>query len=163
LETLRTKSGSKLVTVVIDARGLLKSDAASKKSVEDAIRVAEGGISEGQDVLVMTSRELITGEDEAKSLDIGTKVAEALVSFLVSLSTRPRYVIAKGGITSSDMATKGLGMRRATVVGQAAPGVPLWRCDELTAKWPGLPFVVFPGNVGSDDTLYEVVNRWRVE
>ena len=68
----------------------------------------------------------------------------------------------QGGITSSDMATKGLKMKRALIVGQAAPGVPLWRCDEPSAKWPGLPYVVFPGNVGSEQTLYEVVERWRV-
>ena len=73
-----------------------------------------------------------------------------------SLSARQQ-----GGITSSDMATKGLGFKRAMVVGQAAPGVPLWRCDEATSKWTGIPYVVFPGNVGSDETLYEVVDRWR--
>lgn len=60
------------------------------------------------------------------------------------------------------MATKGLKMKRALIVGQAAAGVPLWRCDEPSAKWPGLPYVVFPGNVGSEQTLYEVVERWRV-
>lgn len=89
-------------------------------------------------------------------------IAAALVSFLVRLKTKPRYVIAKGGITSSDMATKGLNMKKATVVGQAAAGVPLWRCDEPTCKHPGLSYVVFPGNVGGEDTLFEVVDRWRV-
>jgi uncharacterized protein YgbK (DUF1537 family) len=52
-------------------------------------------------------------------------------------------------------------MRRALVIGQAAPGVPLWRCDEPSAKWPGLAYVVFPGNVGSEQTLADVVERWR--
>lgn len=60
------------------------------------------------------------------------------------------------------MATKGLKMKKALVVGQAAPGVPLWRCDERAAKWPGLPYVVFPGDVGSESTLLEIVERWRV-
>lgn len=53
-------------------------------------------------------------------------------------------------------------MKRALIVGQAAPGVPLWRCDEPGAKWPGLPYVVFPGNVGGEDGLYQVVERWRL-
>lgn len=65
----------------------------------------------------MTSRDLIVGADEAASLDIGAIVARALVDFLTSLSVKPRYVIAKGGITSSDMATKALRFRRALVVG----------------------------------------------
>jgi len=68
----------------------------------------------------------------------------------------------QGGITSSDAATKGLGMKRAMVVGQAAPGVPLWRCDEPTSRHTGVPYVVFPGNVGGDDTLAELVQRWAL-
>ncbi|KAI0129789.1 hypothetical protein BJ170DRAFT_577805 [Xylariales sp. AK1849] len=162
LEVLRAKSGDRLTSVVIDVRKLLQSDDAARDEMAQAIGIAEREITRGQDVLVMTSRELITGADEAKSLDIGSTVAKALVSFLVNLKTKPRYIIAKGGITSSDMATKGLNFKRAIVVGQAAPGVPLWRCDEPSAKWPSLPYVVFPGNVGSNETLYDVVNGWRV-
>lgn len=162
LEVLRTKSGDNLTSVIIDVRKLLQSDGVSGGEMDHAIEIAEREILRGQDVLLMTSRELITGDDEVKSLDIGSTVAMALVHFLVNLKTKPRYVIAKGGITSSDMATKGLKMKRAMIVGQAAPGVPLWRCDEPAAKWPGLPYVVFPGNVGSNDTLYEVVSGWRV-
>lgn len=163
LDVLRTKGGDKLKSVVIDVRTLLKSEDSARDEMATAVKTAEEEIQRGQDVLVMTSRELITGDDEAKSLGIGSTVAKALVSFLVDLKTKPRYVIAKGGITSSDMATKGLRMKKAAIVGQAAPGVPLWRCDEPTAKWPGLPYVVFPGNVGSNDTLYEVVEGWRVQ
>ncbi|KAK8069080.1 hypothetical protein PG994_005696 [Apiospora phragmitis] len=162
LEVLRNRSGDQLTTVVIDVRNFLRSDEAGSSEMAKALEVSEKEIAWGQDVLVMTSRELITGEDGAKSLDIGATVAKALVSFLVGLATKPRYVIAKGGITSSDMATKGLKMRRAMIVGQAAAGVPLWRCDEATAKWPGLPYVVFPGNVGSDATLFDVVRGWRL-
>ncbi|KAK6846128.1 hypothetical protein PG987_001316 [Apiospora arundinis] len=162
LEVLRIRSGDQLTSVVIDVRNLLKSDEACSSEMAKALEIAEKEIARGQDVLVMTSRELITGEDEAKSLDIGATVAKALVSFLVELTTKPRYVIAKGGITSSDMATKGLKMRKAMIVGQAAAGVPLWRCDEASAKWPGLPYVVFPGNVGSDETLFDVVKGWGV-
>jgi uncharacterized protein YgbK (DUF1537 family) len=107
----------------------------------------------------MTSRDLILGEDERSSLDIGSVIAAALVSFLVRLQTKPRYIIAKGGITSSDMATKALGMKRAMVVGQAASGVPLWISEEC--QHPGLPYVVFPGNVGGERTLAEIVEKWR--
>lgn len=53
-------------------------------------------------------------------------------------------------------------MKRAMVIGQAAPGVPLWRCDEPTSRHTGVPYVVFPGNVGSDDTLAELVERWAL-
>ncbi|KAB2580731.1 putative uncharacterized oxidoreductase ygbj protein [Lasiodiplodia theobromae] len=162
LEALTSKSGEKLTTVVLDVEKLLASPESSAEAIAHAISVAEREIAHRQDVLVMTSRKLVVGDDAKKSLDIGSIVADALVKFLQQLKIKPRYVIAKGGITSSDMATKGLNMKKAMIVGQAAAGVPLWRCDEETCKYPGLPYVVFPGNVGGNDTLYEVVKGWRV-
>jgi uncharacterized protein YgbK (DUF1537 family) len=163
LEVLRTKSSDNLTSVIIDVSTLLQSEQSARAEITKAIKIAEKEIQRGQDVLVMTSRKLVTGDDEATSLDIGSTVAKALVSFLVDLDSKPRYVIAKGGITSSDMATKALRFKKAMIVGQAAFGVPLWRCDEPSAKWPGLPYVVFPGNVGSDETLHDVVSGWRVD
>jgi Nucleotide-binding C-terminal domain len=44
----------------------------------------------------------------------------------------------QGGITSSDAASKSLNMIRAEIAGQAASGVPLWRCHEKTSKYPGI-------------------------
>jgi uncharacterized protein YgbK (DUF1537 family) len=162
LKALREMAGEKLTTVELDVNKLLEGKEASEKELQNALQIANGELQKPQDVLIMTSRALITGSNASASLDIGATVAAALVSFLVRLDTKPRYVIAKGGITSSDMATKGLGMKRAMIVGQAAAGVPLWRCDEKGARWRGLPYVVFPGNVGGDRTLGEVVERWRV-
>ncbi|KAK5074238.1 hypothetical protein LTS08_005193 [Lithohypha guttulata] len=161
LKALREKAGDKLTTIELQVDELLESETSANSAVSQAIHQAEGEIQKGQDVLVMTSRKLITGKDERESLNIGGVIARNLVRFLQELKTRPRYVIAKGGITSSDMATKGLKMRRATVIGQAAPGVPLWECFEDTSKWAGIPYIVFPGNVGSEDTLFEVVRGWQ--
>ncbi|KAK4629198.1 hypothetical protein CLAFUW4_07656 [Fulvia fulva] len=161
LDVLRQKSGSKLKTIILDVKELLQSPENAERIIREAQETAAGEIESGQDVLVMTSRELVTGKDGTESLNIGSTVAKALVSFLQGLGSRPRYIIAKGGITSSDAATKGLGMKIATVVGQAAPGVPLWECLEETSKWKGIPYIVFPGNVGSNDTLFDVANGWR--
>ena len=66
-----------------------------------------------------------------------------------------RFLIAKGGITSSDIATRALGVRRAIVLGQVAPGVPVWRLGP-ESRFPSLPYVIFPGNVGDDCTLAEI-------
>lgn len=162
LQVLREKAGDRLTTLELDVNKLLASASTAESELERALGTAEKELQKPQDVLIMTSRELVVGADERSSLDIGSTVAAALVSFLQRLQTKPRYVIAKGGITSSDMATKGLNMKKATIVGQAAAGVPLWRCDEESCKHPGLPYVVFPGNVGSDQTLWEVVDGWSV-
>ncbi|USW54044.1 Putative four-carbon acid sugar kinase domain-containing protein [Septoria linicola] len=139
LEVLREKSGENLTSVVLDVGKLLESDASAEQIIKEAQTTAEQEINRGQDVLIMTSRKLVTGSDGKESLNIGSVVARALVSFLTGLKSKPRYVIAKGGITSSDMATKGLSMKIATVVGQAALGVPLWECLEDSSKWKGLP------------------------
>jgi uncharacterized protein YgbK (DUF1537 family) len=141
---------------------LIHSSENATKIVNTAIEDASQKLQSGQDVLVMTSRDLVVGDDAISSLSIGGTVAATLVKVMLGIDVRPRYVVAKGGITSSDIATKGLKMKRAMVVGQAAPGVPLWRCDEETSRHRGVPYVVFPGNVGGEDTLAELVESWAL-
>lgn len=75
------------------------------------------------------------------------------------IGTRPRYILAKGGITSSDIATKALDTRLAKIVGQALAGVPLWQLGG-ESRHPGVPYIVFPGNVGDHNALAEVVKSW---
>ncbi|KAM0249712.1 hypothetical protein ACHAQJ_008914 [Trichoderma viride] len=160
LRSLIDGRGPLLATVTLDVEQLLADNDQARHTILDAIRSANQHVANGEDTLVMTSRELITGDDGNSSLNIGGMIAEALVAVLAGLETRPRYIIAKGGITSSNAATKGLHIRRATVLGQAAPGIPLWQCDEASSKFPNLPFVVFPGNVGSDTALRDLVADW---
>ncbi|KXJ94918.1 NADP-dependent oxidoreductase domain-containing protein [Microdochium bolleyi] len=162
LASLVDGRGEALVTITLDVSELLHSPEKTMPLLLASANTAGEHISSGRDVLVMTSRKLVTGVDETSSLRIGSVVAEALVSFLRFLIPRPRYVIAKGGITSSDAASKALGFRRAEIVGQACPGVPLWRCSETTCKYPDIPYVVFPGNVGERDALRDLVARWAI-
>lgn len=162
LKVLRERRGDKLAVIELDVEGLIESADAAEKVVTAAAAETATKLAAGEDVLVMTSRKLIKGGDALSSLQIGSKVARALVQLVEQIDVRPRYLIAKGGITSSDAATKGLRMRRARIMGQAAPGVPLWKCDEETSRHRGVPYVVFPGNVGSDRTLAEVVESWSI-
>jgi uncharacterized protein YgbK (DUF1537 family) len=162
LKSLRERRGKQLHVIELDVGKLIESEATRNETISSAVSVTSARISSGEDVLVMTSRKLITGSDGISSLKIGGVVAAALVKILQSIDVRPRYIIAKGGITSSDAATKGLGMKRAMILGQAAPGVPIWRCEEPTSRHTGVPYIVFPGNVGGDDTLAEVAERWAV-
>lgn len=162
LKFLRQSRGDKLAVIELEVAQLIASRDAAATTIADAASEASRELGSGMDVLVMTSRTLVKGDDPLSSLEIGSKVAEALVQLVELIQVRPRYIIAKGGITSSDAATKGLRMRRARILGQAAPGVPLWRCDEQTSRYPGVPYVVFPGNVGSEQLLAEVVEDWAV-
>ena len=160
LDSLISGRAEKLHRIKLDVEALLQSAETSQQTILDATNEAGRHILSGEDVLIMTSRKLITGSDEVSSLRIGSVVASALVLFLRMLIPRPRYVIAEGGITSSDAATKSLGFRRARVLGQAASGVPLWQCTEESSKYPGITFVVFPGNVGENTTLRDLVAVW---
>jgi uncharacterized protein YgbK (DUF1537 family) len=114
----------------------------------------------GRDVVLFTSRELVTGTDAVASLAIGRAVSAALIDIVRSLERPPRYFVAKGGITSSDLATRGLEVSRARVMGQVLPGVPVWQLGE-GSRFPGLVYVVFPGNVGDAQALREVVASLR--
>ena len=115
------------------------------------------------DVVVRTSRIVITGESPDASLLIATAVSTAISSLVhaVVSRVRPRFVVAKGGITSNDVASHGLEIRRGTVVGPLLPGlVSLWRPAEGLAA--DIPYIVFPGNVGDDDALLTVVNKLSI-
>jgi uncharacterized protein YgbK (DUF1537 family) len=113
----------------------------------------------GSDVVLYTSRTLVRGKDRDDSLAIARTVSAALSQVVHdSLAAGPAWVVAKGGITSHDVAVRGLGIRRAEVAGQLFPGVisvfqPLDAAPEALGK----PFVVFAGNVGDDGTLADVV------
>jgi uncharacterized protein YgbK (DUF1537 family) len=113
-------------------------------------------LAAGHDVLIYTSRELISTADAEGSLAIGRVVSEGLVSLVRGLETRPRYLLAKGGITSSDIATRGLGIHRALVLGQILPGVPVWQAGP-ESRFPGLDVIIFPGNVGEPDAMVQIV------
>ena len=140
--------------------GALLDDERRALTLSTALSALNTALAAGGDTAVYTSRELITASDPAASLAIGRRVSDALIYLVQNLSVAPRYLIAKGGITSSDTATLGLGVRRAVVLGQALPGVPVWQLGS-EAKFPGLGYVVFPGNVGSDTALADLVARLR--
>lgn len=112
----------------------------------------------GNNSIVYTSRTLITGRDTAATINIASKVSNALVYIVNNLSVAPKYLIAKGGITSHDLATKGLEMLRSKVIGQIAPGIPVWEMGEDT-KFPKLPYIVFPGNVGNENSLKNIIQK----
>ncbi|KAK9115237.1 hypothetical protein Syun_022034 [Stephania yunnanensis] len=157
---LKTQCGDKLRSIEISVEKLaLRSLEEREEEIKHAAQMADIFLRACKDTLIMTSRELITGSSPSQSLDINFKVSSALVEIVRRIKTRPRYILAKGGITSSDLATKALGARRAKVVGQALAGVPLWQLGP-ESKHPAVPYIVFPGNVGDSTAVAQVVKNW---
>jgi uncharacterized protein YgbK (DUF1537 family) len=117
------------------------------------------------DALLMTSRRQVVGDSGHSSLVIAQTVSAALVGLtaLAVDSVPLGWVMAKGGITSSDTATGGLGIRRAIVVGQLFPGiVSVWVNEgDDDSGLRGLPYIVFAGNVGEATTLADAVTIMR--
>ena len=111
-------------------------------------------------VVLATSRHVVDSMDKQESLRISGMVALALVSTVSRIlnAVEPSYLIAKGGITSSTLFSDSLEASRAEVLGSLLPGmVSVWQA--VDGRRPGLPFVVFAGNVGNDASLSEVVHR----
>jgi uncharacterized protein YgbK (DUF1537 family) len=152
-------AASAVTPVELDVAALL-DDGRRAPTLAAALAALNTALAAGRDTAVYTSRQLITSSDAAASLAIGRRVSDALIHLVRNLAVAPRYLIAKGGITSSDTATRGLGVRRALVLGQALPGAPVWQLGS-EARFPGLGYVVFPGNVGSDTALADLVARLR--
>jgi uncharacterized protein YgbK (DUF1537 family) len=144
-------------TVPVEVRvDRLASEESRQLEIGRAAATAQEAITAGLHAVVFTSRALESSLGRAGDLRAGGIVSDSLVRIVRSLETRPRFVIAKGGITSSDIATRGLGMRRARVLGQAAPGVPVWLMG-AESRFPGMRFVVWPGNVGGPNDLRDLV------
>ena len=122
------------------------------------VEKAENFIRHGKSVVVYTSRELVTldTDDKDRILEASVAISDAVTSVIGNLSVKPSFIIAKGGITSSDVGTKALKVKRATVMGQIKPGIPVWMTG-FESKFPSMPYVIFPGNVGEIATLKEAV------
>lgn len=144
-----------LVAVELDAAALADPVRAPGLVADAAGRV--GAALAGSDVVLFTSRDLVTGSD---GLAIARAVSAGVADVVRrALAARPAWVVAKGGITSHDVAVRGLGIRRARVLGQVFPGmVSVFAPVEAAPEAMGVPYVVFAGNVGDERALADVVD-----
>ncbi|XP_057446914.1 uncharacterized protein LOC130738779 [Lotus japonicus] len=160
VEELKLQCGQFLRSIEVSVEKVaMRSIEEQEEEISRTAELADVYLKAHKDTLIVTSRNLITGKTASESLDINFKVSSALVEIMKRITTKPRYIIAKGGITSSDLATKALGARCAKIVGQALAGIPLWQLGP-ESRHPGVPYIVFPGNVGDSKALAEVVKSW---
>jgi uncharacterized protein YgbK (DUF1537 family) len=151
------KEMDEVTFVELDAT-LVRDEEAFEKEVQRCLALEEECIRSGKTVCCYTTRALITADTGNKEDDLrlSVRISDAVQSLVGRLTVTPAFVIAKGGITSSDVGTKALAVKRANVLGQIRPGIPVWQTGE-ESKFPQTPYVIFPGNVGENTTLREAV------
>jgi uncharacterized protein YgbK (DUF1537 family) len=134
---------------------VIEFEGTGENEVQQVSREIERKLAAGKTVAVYTSRKLHVTEGRAFS-ESAEQIMKLLCEVVSWIDTCPGYIIAKGGATSIEIAKKALGARETLALGQILPGVPVWRLGP-EARWPGIPYVVFPGNVGDDTALLRAV------
>ncbi|MDO5549669.1 MAG: four-carbon acid sugar kinase family protein [Lachnospiraceae bacterium] len=148
----------KVVPVEFNSNLILQGEEAFYGEVDRCVAEGEAIIKSGKTAVCYTCRTLLELENDTKeeALLRSVKISDGVQKLVGQLKVTPAFVVAKGGITSSDVGTKALAVRRAKVMGQIQPGIPVWQTGE-ESRFPLTPYVIFPGNVGEEDTLYKAV------
>ena len=114
---------------------------------------------EGHHPVIYTSRVELTFEDQQTRLAFGEQVSAFLMDVVRNLPQTLGFLISKGGITSNDVLSDGLALSTSRVLGQILPGCSVVRCPESHPRYPNMPVVIFPGNVGDDTGLATALQR----
>ncbi|MBU9737474.1 four-carbon acid sugar kinase family protein [Diplocloster agilis] len=128
------------------------------QETQKVVDVAQAAMASGVTAVIYTRRERLdwnkgSAEEE---LAVTNRIADAVTGIAARIRVNPRFVVVKGGITSSDIAVKAYQVTEGKILGQVAEGVPVWRLG-ADSRYPGMAYVIFPGNVGDKDTLRNVV------
>ena len=142
-------AGQGVVGIEVDVERVLHDgDALMQELLSEMKQRAEEGLTP----VVYTSRKEVRLTDADERQHLGQRISDFLVEMVARLPFVPSYLVAKGGITSNDILTKGLALKSAVVLGQIVPNVPCVMTDHF-------PYIIFPGNVGGDDSLREVYEK----
>ncbi|MEO0770984.1 MAG: four-carbon acid sugar kinase family protein [Cyanobacteria bacterium J06649_4] len=115
--------------------------------------------AEGKTPVIFTSRQELTFSDKAARLAFGEAVSALLVKIVQALPAELGFLISKGGITTNDVLSKGLKLTSARLLGQVILGVSVVTTSPEHGQFPGLPVVLFPGNVGDESALVLAYER----
>jgi uncharacterized protein YgbK (DUF1537 family) len=125
----------------------------------ETLKAASEAHARNETPVIFTSRTEKTFADQQTRLAFGEQVSAFLMDVVRNLPTTIGFLISKGGITSNDVLSEGLALRTSRVVGQILAGCSVVRCPEDHPRYPHLPVVIFPGNVGDEHALALVYQR----
>jgi uncharacterized protein YgbK (DUF1537 family) len=133
----------------------LRSQDDRESEIQAAVEILNRKLEAGITTVLYTSRTRQPASKE-EFLEFGRIIMESLCEIIRRITTPPGYLIAKGGITSIEVARQALQVEEAFAAGQIINGVPVLRFGP-ESRWPDIPYVVFPGNVGDDGALLRAV------
>ncbi|MFC1948204.1 four-carbon acid sugar kinase family protein [Chloroflexota bacterium] len=133
----------------------LERDESAEREIKAATDYVNQLLAEAKNTVIYTSREMLASP-ERDFAETGRHIMQSLCRIVRNIDIKPGWIIAKGGITSIELAKSTLDAREAFAIGQILPGVPVWRLLD-DARWTNIPYVVFPGNVGDEDALLNAV------
>ncbi len=142
-----------VIPMEISVHDLLKGEA--ENVIKSITSRAGKSIADGKSVVIFTSREIIKGDGSSAFSEIGTIISDVLIEIVRQIREKPAFVVVKGGITSHVIACDGYGLKRAYVLGQALPGVPVIVSEGNS----GFKYIIFPGNVGEQNALTVLHNK----
>lgn len=134
-------------------------DSEREAILADVIERSAATHQAGKHPVIYTSRLEKAFPDQAARLAFGERVSALLMDVVRRLPETLGFLVSKGGITSNDVLSDGLALRTSRVLGQILPGCSVVRCPDDHPRYPALPVVIFPGNVGDDHGLATVVER----
>jgi uncharacterized protein YgbK (DUF1537 family) len=130
--------------------------------LEEIVKAATDAHERNETPVIFTSRTEKTFADQQTRLAFGEQVSAFLMDVVRNLPATIGFLISKGGITSNDVLSDGLALRTSRVVGQILAGCSVVRCPEDHPRYPQLPVVIFPGNVGDEHALALVYRRFAM-
>ncbi len=149
--------------VEIDVSRLL-NDPISQSEIlkQEALTQVQQAHADGKTAVVFTSRKELEFTDIATRLAFGQSVSALLMAIVQELPEDIGFLISKGGITSNDVLSTGLNLPTARLLGQILAGCSVVRTPENHPRFPYLPVVLFPGNVGDAEALATVYKRLAI-
>jgi len=131
--------------------------------LDETLRAVEVAHTAGKTPVIYTSREELQFENIEARLQFGVGVSGLLMDVVRGLPSTIGFLVSKGGITSNDVLSDGLALRSARLLGQILAGCSVVRTPDNHPRFPQLPVVLFPGNVGGVDGLALVYRRFNAE
>ncbi len=134
----------------VEEKDWVAESGAVATAVAQQVNEAHGG---GRSVVIYTSRHEQQFESQQVRLAFGMRLSALLMDIVGRLPSSIGFLISKGGITSNDILSTGLALRTSRVLGQILTGCSVVRCPADHPRYPNLPVVIFPGNVGDESSL----------